>query len=259
VDQRAARIIVEGRGGIGWILLDHPPLNVITTSMARDMRLAVEHFDADPDTRVIVLAAAGERAFAAGADVGEHTLDLVRELNDEIFALARCLLRADGKPRIAAVKGICSGGANEVAFACDFVVAREDARFALPEIGIGAVNSLGALLMARFMSRGKAVELAFSGEWLDAARARDVGLVAELLPREGFESALEQYLRRFTGKSGAALRLGRHQLRTLFEPELDATLTSLSRRLMDESVALEDYHEGVAAFLEKRKPVWRHR
>jgi enoyl-CoA hydratase/carnithine racemase len=244
---------------VGWITLDHPPLNVITTTMTRAMRRAVEEFDADGETRVIVLGAAGERAFAAGADVGEHTAELVRELNDELFALARCLVRPEGKPRIAAVKGICSGGANEVAFACDFVVARDDARFALPEIGIGAVGALGALMMARFTSNGKAMELGLGGDWMGAQEAREHGLVAQVLPSEGFDDALARYLRRFTTKSIAAMRLGRRQLRTLLEPSLDANLTVLSTSLMDESIALEDYQEGVSAFLETRKPVWRHR
>jgi enoyl-CoA hydratase/carnithine racemase len=244
---------------VGWIVLDHPPLNVVTTSMAREMRLAVDRLDAEPKAGIIVVAAAGDRAFAAGADVGEHTHEKVRELNDELFALASCLLRADGKPRIAAVKGICSGGANEIAFACDFVVAREDTRFALPEIGIGAVGALGALMMARFTSLGKAMELGLSGEWLGVEEARSCGLVTQVLPVEGFDTALENYLRRFTGKSSAAMRLGRRHLRALLEPSLESALTELSSRLMEESIALEDYAEGVAAFLQKRKPVWRNR
>jgi enoyl-CoA hydratase/carnithine racemase len=244
---------------VGWIVLDHPPLNVVTTSMARDIRLAVEHLDADPDCGIMVLTAAGERAFAAGADVGEHTHEKVRELNDELFALARALIRADGKPRIAAVKGICSGGADEIAFACDLVVAREDTRFALPEICIGAVGALGALMMARFVSPGKAMELALGGEWIGAEEASAFGLVTQVLPSDGFEAALERYLQRYAQKSSAAMRLGRRHLRRLLEPSLEAALTDLSDRLMDESIAIEDYAEGVAAFLEKRRPVWRHR
>ena len=256
---RTATVKVECRDAVGWIILDHPPLNVVTAAMAREMRLAVDRLDVDPACAIIVLTADGERAFAAGADVGEHTHDKVRELNDELFALAGALIRPDGKPRVAAVKGICSGGANEIAFACDFVVAREDTRFALPEIGIGAVGALGALMMARFMSPGKAMELGLGGEWMSAEEARTFGLVTQILPRDGFESALAAYLQRFTSRSSAAMRLGRRQLRTLLEPSLASMLTDLSGRLMDESIALEDYAEGVEAFLERRKPVWRHR
>jgi enoyl-CoA hydratase/carnithine racemase len=82
---------------------------------------------------------------------------------------------------------------------------------------------------------------------------------AQILPREDFDAALSGYLRRFTGRSSAAMRLGRRQLRSLLEPSMDDQLTELSGRLMDESIALEDYAEGVGAFLQKRKPVWRHR
>lgn len=255
----SACVQVESRDGIGWIRLDHPPLNIITIAMARQVRAAVETFDADRSGKIIVVTAVGDRAFAAGADVGEHTLEKVRELNDELFALARTLTRPDGKPRIAAVKGICCGGANEVAFACDFVIARDDTRFSLPEIKIGAVGSFGAFMMARFMSSGKALELALSGEWLTAAEAQGFGLVAQVLPRAGFEVALQHYLERFTDKSMAAMRVGRKHLRTVLQPPTDAALAQLSRYLMGESIELEDYHEGVEAFLQKRKPVWRDR
>jgi enoyl-CoA hydratase/carnithine racemase len=144
----AGVIDVESRHGVGWIVMSRPPLNVVTAGMAREMRAAVEQLDADTSSSVIVITAHGDRAFAAGADVEEHRLELIRELNDELFALADTLRKADGKPRIAVVKGICSGGANEIAFACDIVVARSDTRFALPEINIGAVNNFGALLMS---------------------------------------------------------------------------------------------------------------
>ena len=227
--------------------------------MAKAICEAIETFDADSQSKIIVFTASGERAFAAGADVGEHTLENVRALNDQLFALVRCLMRPVGKPRIAAVKGICSGGANELAFACDFVVAREDTRFATPEIKIGAVGSLGALMMARFMSPGKALELALNGDWMSAADARSFGLVTQVLPIDGYETELRKYLARFTSKSMAAMWIGRKQFRQLVQPISDSVLTELSRSLMQETIALEDSQEGVAAFLEKRKPVWKDR
>jgi enoyl-CoA hydratase/carnithine racemase len=250
---------IEVAHGVGWIVLDRPPLNVINASMTRAIRAGVERLDADEACGIIVLTAAGDRAFAAGADVGEHRLELVRELNDELFATAHVLMRADGKPRIAAVKGICSGGANEVAFACDFVVARSDTRFALPEIRIGAVGGFGAFLMAQAMAPGKVLELALNGEWLSAEEARSFGLVTTVLPREGFDAALRAYLGRFTDKSWAALRLGRRHFRQLRQMSVADGMQALPGYLMDEAVRLEDYEEGVNAFLARRQPVWRHR
>jgi enoyl-CoA hydratase/carnithine racemase len=250
---------VRAEVGVGWIMFDRPPLNVINASMARAARVGVERLDADDTVRVIVLTSAGEKAFAAGADVGEHRLDLVRELNDELFALAGTLMQPDGKPRIAAVKGICSGGGNEVAFACDFVVARADTRFSQPEIKLGAAGNLGAFLMAQVIAPGKALELALTGDWIGVEEALNFGLITRVLPQEGYESALGRYLERFTDKSMAALRVGRRQFRRLMSMSVEESMRVLPDYFMNESVLLEDYQEGVEAFLAKRKPVWRNR
>jgi enoyl-CoA hydratase/carnithine racemase len=255
----AGVIDVESRHGVGWIVMSRPPLNVVTAGMAREMRAAVEQLDADTSSSVIVITAHGDRAFAAGADVEEHRLELIRDLNDELFALADTLRKADGKPRIAVVKGICSGGANEIAFACDIVVARSDTRFALPEINIGAVNNFGALLMAQIVSPSRVLELALTGDWISAEEAAAWGLVTRILPQDEFEVALERYLERFTSKSIAALRVGRKHFRSLMNMTCEQGLAALPDVLMGEAIQLEDYEEGVAAFLEKRKPVWRHR
>jgi enoyl-CoA hydratase/carnithine racemase len=250
---------VESRDGVGWIIFERPPLNVLNASMARAARTGIEQLDADESSRVIVLTSVGERAFAAGADVGEHRLEQVRALNDEIFALVETLMRPDGKPRIAAVKGICSGGGNEVAFACDFVVARSDAKFSQPEVKLGAVGNLGAFLMAQAISPGKALELALTGDWISAEEALSFGLITRILPQDNYESALARYLERFTDKSMAALRVGRRQFRNLMGMSIAEGLRVLPEYFMNESVKLEDYQEGVEAFMSKRKPVWRHR
>jgi enoyl-CoA hydratase/carnithine racemase len=244
---------------VGWISIDRPPLNIVTAAMARDMRAGVEALDADTTSSVIAVSAAGEKAFAAGADVGEHSLERVRELNDELFALARVLLRPDGKPRVAVVKGICSGGANEIAFACDFVVAHADTRFSLPEIKLGAAGNFGAFLMSRVMPPAKALELALTGEWMSAQEALGFGLVTRVLPTESFDQAVQDYLGKFTDKSIAALRLGRRHFRQIASLTTEEGLNVLPRLLMDEAIQLEDYKEGVDAFLARRKPVWRHR
>ncbi|MET0985563.1 MAG: enoyl-CoA hydratase/isomerase family protein [Steroidobacteraceae bacterium] len=250
---------VERRAGVGWIIFDRPPLNVVNASMARAARKGIEQLDADDSSRVIVLTSVGDKAFAAGADVGEHRLDQVRELNDELFALVDTLMKPDGKPRIAAVKGICSGGGNEVAFACDFVVARSDTRFSQPEVKLGAVGNLGAYLMAQVIAPGKALELALTGDWLNAEEALSFGLITRILPQEDYENALNRYLERFTDKSIAALRVGRGQFRRLMGMSVAEGLRVLPDYFMDESIQLEDYQEGVEAFMAKRKPVWRHR
>ncbi|ATE63662.1 enoyl-CoA hydratase/isomerase family protein [Rhizorhabdus dicambivorans] len=246
--------------GIGWIRLRRPPLNIITTGMAGAIADAVERFDADPGVRIIVIASALDRAFAAGSDVGEHDLPHLRAHAEAIFRMSRVLAAADGKPRIAAINGICSGGGCELAFACDMVIARDDLRLALPEIDIGVVSVLAAWLMAHHAGQARLLDLAFSGRWIDAAEAERAGLTIRTLPRASFDAELGDYLRVLAGKSGSALRVGRRLLLSaLGRDGLDARFDELLRGIFEEATTIPDYAEGVAAFLEKRKPRWLHR
>jgi enoyl-CoA hydratase/carnithine racemase len=252
-------VISEARDGIGWIVMNRPPLNVVNAEMCRRMRQAVEGFDADDITKALVITSTGEKAFGAGADVGEHTQEKITELSDEMFTLFEVLRRPDGKPRIAAVKGICSGGGNEVAQACDFVIARADARFSQPEINIGAFGIVGCMMMARNSARSKILELGLTGDWIGAEEARSLGAAAQIFPKDGFDEALNAYLEKYRSKSMAALRLGRAAYLKNCESPLHISLPAVHRWVMEEAIRIEDYDEGVRAFLEKRKPVWKNR
>lgn len=250
-------IHVEIGEGIGWIRLRRPPLNIITTRMADEIADAVERFDADSRVRIIVVASALERAFAAGSDVGQHDLPHLQEHCRAIFRMAHTLAAIDGKPRIAAVNGICSGGGNELAFACDMVIACEDSRLALPEIDIGVVSVLAAFLMAHHAGEAKLLDLAFSGRWIDAGEAERLGLTVRTLPRATFETDLHAYLRAFANKSGPALRIGRRLLLSaLGRADVESRLATLQQAVIAEATTIPDYLEGVTAFLEKRKPAW---
>jgi len=245
--------------GVGWITLDRPPLNIVTMEMCEAIGSAVEEMDADDVTKVIVITSAGERAFAAGAEMKEHSLDAIEELLETMGRLLRQLQQHDGKPRIALVKGVCSGGGNEVASFCDLVLARSDARFSQPEINIGAAGNMGCMMMSRVISRRKSLELALTGDWIDAEEARRLGLVNQVFPVESFEEDVAAYLEKYTSKSMAALRLGRSQLYRTFDQPFSAAMDVLDETFIHEVFKMEDYQEGVAAFLEKRKPEWKNR
>jgi enoyl-CoA hydratase/carnithine racemase len=253
------RIHVSSDEGVGWIVIDRPPLNVISIAMARALKQAVEKLDADDTSKIIVLTAKGDRAFGAGADIAEHKAELLVELSHAIYGLVETLRKPDGKPRIAAVKGVCTGGANEIASACDFVVASDTARFAQPEVKIGAVGTLGAVLMARIMSPAKVMELALSGGWLSAEEALNFGMVVGLLQHDDFDQALRTYLTRFTDKSLPALRIGRKHLRQAFELDTENALRLVELGQAKEATRIEDYDEGIDAFFARRPPQWRNR
>lgn len=252
-------VLTEIRDGIGWITMNRPPLNVVNAQMCREARDAIEAFDADDVTKAIVITASGDKAFGAGADVGEHTHEKIEELAHEMFSLFTVLRRPDGKPRMAVVKGICSGGGNEVAQACDFVIARDDARFSQPEIQIGALGIVGCTMMARYAPRGKILELGLTGDWVNAQEARALGFVAQLFPKDDFDATLNRYLDKYRSKSMAALRIGRAAYLKHCEGPLDNALAAVHKWVMEEAILIEDYNEGVHAFLEKRKPVWKNR
>jgi len=252
-------IKTQRKDGVGWIVLDRPPLNIITMDMCLAMTGAIREMDADAETKVIVLTSAGDRAFAAGAEMKEHALDAIEELLHVMGELLRLLQAPDGKPRIAVVKGICSGGGNEVASFCDLVLARADARFSQPEIFIGAAGNVGCMMMSRVISRRKALELGLTGDWIDAPEAHRLGLINQVFPGEGFDQAVASYLEKFTGKSMASLRLGRSQLYRTFDQPFGRAMEILDETFVREVFRMEDYREGVAAFLEKRPPVWKNR
>lgn len=249
----------HNKDGVGWIILDRPPLNIITMDMCRAMDHRIRHMDADAETKVIAVTSAGDRAFAAGADMQEHSLEAIEELLQVMGELLRLLQAHGGKPRIAVVKGICSGGGNELAGFCDLVVARADARFSQPEIFIGAAGNMGCMMMSRVISRRKALELALTGDWIDAAEAHRLGMVNQVFPVEGFEQSVATYLEKFTSKSMAALQLGRSQLYRTFDTPFDSAMDILDETFVQEIFRTEDYREGVAAFLEKRRPQWKNR
>jgi len=252
-------IKVEKRDGVGWITLDRPPLNIITIEMCRDMTTAILDMDQDNETKVIVLTSEGEKAFAAGADMGEHTKEKVLELMDTMGELCKLLQRPKGKPRLAAVKGVCSGGGNEVAAHCDLIVAREDARFSQPEIKIGGMGNLGCMIMARTISRAKVFEIGYTGDWVYAEEAKNIGLVTQIFSSDNYQQELDAYLEKYTDKSMVVLMNGREQLCNTFDLSYDDAFEYVEKYFNDVVWETEDYQEGVSAFLEKRKPIWNNR
>jgi enoyl-CoA hydratase/carnithine racemase len=242
---------------VGWIMFDRAPLNILNATMARAITDAVRTLDCDPRIKILCLVGKGERAFMAGADVAEHTLEKTVDLSAAMFELIETLVDPAGKPRIAAVKGYCSGGGCELAFSCDFIVARDDARFSLPEINIGMVNALAANLMSRVAHPNRALEFAMTGEWFDAKSALELGFINHLWERSEFEINLDKYLAKFTRQSGPVLRLGRRIYKSAMEQSKVASLAPIHREVISDAMLVDDYAEGVSAFLEKRAPKWK--
>jgi cyclohexa-1,5-dienecarbonyl-CoA hydratase len=245
--------------GVIRLVLDHPPVNVLTREVLHELRGALEAFSdhADSDARAVLLSAAG-RHFSAGADVGEHlppTFEqLIPEFLDTVAALDRCPL-----PVVAAVRGRCLGGGFELALAADIVIASDTASFGQPEVALGVAPPAAAVWLPTRCPRAIAAELLFTGDTMSAAEAERAGLVRRVVPDVELETCTDALLARLTRHSAAALREIKQMMRA-GDPDSDGlALASAGHRYVHSLMNTADAVEGLRAFVGKRAAVWRHR
>ncbi|HET9952470.1 MAG TPA: enoyl-CoA hydratase/isomerase family protein [Candidatus Eisenbacteria bacterium] len=244
-------------GDVATLTLDHPPLNILTQALSRELRSALAGLAADPSLRALVLAAEGKH-FSAGADVSEHLPPAYREMIPEFVATLETLASFP-LPVIAAVRGRCLGGGFELAQCADVIVAGEGATFGQPEIVLGVTAPIACVLLPRRASPGLASELLFGGETISALRAQAAGLVQRVVHDDQVESEAQALAQRFARHSAAALRLTKKTLLAAADrPRRDA-LREAASIYLHELMATEDAVEGLTAFVEKRTPAWRNR
>ena len=233
-------------------------LNALNGQVMDELCSALETLDRDDAIRVLVVTG-NERAFAAGADIGEMAeaspIDMLR--TNRIAQWDR--VRRIGKPVIAAVAGWCPGGGCELAMALDLIVAAESARFGQPEINIGVIPGAGGTQrLTRAVGKSAAMEMILTGEPIDAREAHRLGLVARVVPNELLVEDALALAAKIATKSPLALRLAKEAVNAAYEMSLTDALAH-ERRLFYLLFASEDQKEGMAAFLEKRDPDFKGR
>jgi enoyl-CoA hydratase len=233
-------------------------LNALNGQVMDELCSALEALDRDEAIRVLVLTG-NERAFAAGADIGEMAnaspIDMLR--TNRIAQWDR--VRRIGKPVIAAVAGWCLGGGCELAMTLDLIVAAESARFGQPEINIGVIPGAGGTQrLTRAVGKSVAMEMILTGEPIDAREAHRLGLVARVVPDELLVEDALTLAAKIATKSPLALRLAKEAVNAAYEMSLTDALAH-ERRLFYLLFASEDQKEGMAAFLEKRDPDFKGR
>lgn len=248
---------LEWGEGLALLTLDRPPLNVLTAPALREVRAALEVAASTESWKLLVITGAG-RAFCAGVDVADHTADRIGVTLPLFHDVIR-RLRAIEMPVVAAVNGAALGGGCELALACDLVWARADAKIGQPEIQLGVFPPVAAALLPRRIGWARAAELVLTGRALPAAEAREWGLVSEVWPADAFAQAVEDAVARLTALSRPALRLAKRALRAGLELDFDAALEHAEDLYLSELMRCADPHEGLAAFLEKRRPAWKDR
>jgi enoyl-CoA hydratase/carnithine racemase len=249
-------------GHVATVTLNRPEaLNAISSEVANELAGAFLQAAAQPDAWVMVLAAAGDRAFCVGADLKERNrLDDQGWMRNRVFMRSMFdSLRAVPQPTIASVFGFTLGGGFELALCCDLVVAAEDAVFGLPEATVGIVPGGGATqLLPRKLGVSRAKELIFTGRRLDAARAFELGLVERVASRDMLRSATTELAQDICRSSPVAVREAKLAIDRGIGLPLDAGL-ELEDLAWRRNVASDDRREGIAAFNDKRAPGWKGR
>jgi enoyl-CoA hydratase len=251
-------LILEREAGFAIIRLNRPAaLNALNNAMMDELSTVVAALDADPEVRAIILTGS-ERAFAAGADIKEMATKTFPEAVAEDFitrnweAVARCRT-----PVIAAVAGYALGGGCELAMMCDIILAAETARFSQPEITLGIPPGAGGTQrLPRAIGKARAMEMILTGRMIDAAEAERSGLVSRVVPADKLMEEARAVATTIARLSPVAVQLAKELVDAAYETPLAQGVRE-ERRLFHAAFATEDQKEGMAAFIEKRKPAFK--
>ncbi|NWJ24633.1 enoyl-CoA hydratase [Rhizobium sp. RM] len=252
-------ILVEKRDEVGVITLNRPKaLNALNSALLKELRHILASFSADDSIGAIVITGS-EKAFAAGADIKEmQSLDFVDVYVGD-FLGGWDEVAATRKPVIAAVSGFALGGGCELAMMCDFIIASDTATFGQPEITLGVIPGMGgSQRLTRAVGKAKAMDMVLTGRMMDAAEAERAGLVSRIVPAASIVEDAIEAATRIASLSRASVVMAKESVNRSFEVSLSEGLR-FERRLFQSLFATDDQKEGMAAFIEKRKPAFRNR
>ncbi|MDF9409656.1 enoyl-CoA hydratase [Pelotomaculum isophthalicicum JI] len=251
-------IALQIEEGIATISLNRPPVNALNTRLFQELGQVAAELDADPAVRVVVITGSGDKAFAAGVDITEMK-DLTPVGAYHFCKTARSAfvsIENMSKPTIAAVNGLALGGGCELALTCDFRLASETAKFALPEINLGIIPGGGATQrLPRLLGVARAKELLFLGEMIDANQAGQYGLVNKVVPVADLAQEAKALANKLAVKSAHALGVIKNSVNAGLNMSLSEALDFETKNFIL-VFASDDRREGIGAFMEKRKPVF---
>jgi enoyl-CoA hydratase len=252
-------VLVEREPPVGIVLLNRPEaLNALNDEVMGLLVDSLEELDADDGIRCIVLGGA-EKAFAAGADIGQMAEASAMDMYEARRIDRWDAIRRIRTPLVAAVSGFCLGGGNELAMACDLVIASETARFGQPETGLGIIPGAGGTQrLTRAIGKAKAMDVVLSGRFLTADEAERAGLVARVVAKEAWLEEAKTVARAIAEKGPIAQRLAKESVNRAYESTLETGL-DYERKALYLAFASEDAREGLTAFTEKRKPDFKGR
>lgn len=255
VDQPAPRIDYRLDHRVVRLRLDRPPLNVLNLEMLRDLDQALGRASSEPGVCAVLLEAAG-KAFCAGVEVADHAPQLVREMIPLFDGVCRRLAEMP-VVTVARVQGAALGGGCELVACCDFAWMAAGSKIGQPEIRLGVFPPVAVVVLPGLVGGRWAARLVLSGETIQAEQAASIGLVTEAVSPDELQSTVDTFLDGLRDLSAAALRQTVKAYRLGVRAWAPA-LSEVERIYLDELMATEDAAEGLSAFLEKRKPIWKH-
>ena len=253
-------ITAEVKGRVALVTLNRPrQLNALNPKLMQELGAAMAGFDADDGVGAILLTG-NEKAFAAGADIGAmKDFDFQHAFRTDYITRDWEHIRSVRKPVIAAVAGYALGGGCELAMMCDIVIAADNAKFGQPEINLGTFPGAGGTQrLPRAVGKAKAMDLCLTARMMDAAEAERAGLVSRVVPADKLMEEAMAVAEKIASYSLPVAMMAKEAINRAYETTLSEGVR-FERRMFHATFALDDQKEGMAAFVEKRKPTFRHR
>lgn len=244
---------------VAYISFNRPPLNILNIAMMQEIGDVLSNLMKMSQICAIVFTSTPHaKAFSAGVSVEDHAATTVYQMLTSFHNIFR-ILHSYAKPTIAVVDGPALGGGCELVAFCDVVIASEKAKFGQPEIRLGVFPPVASVILPRLIGLRRASEMIFTGEPIDAIEAQSLGLVNFVVDEEQLNTRLEEILLQFREGSAVTIEAARRAIYSTFYSDLEEALQKVENQYLLELMAMQDPHEGLKAFMEKRKPDWKHR
>jgi cyclohexa-1,5-dienecarbonyl-CoA hydratase len=243
---------------VAKITLNRPPLNVLNIEMLTEIGNTLKAIQEMADIKILVIDAKG-KAFSAGLDIKDHSADKIEKLIS-VFNRVFYLLNSFKIPTMSVVQGEGAfGGGCELATFCDIVIATEEAKFVQPELKVGVIPTIAAITYQKKIGKHGAYEMLFTGKEHKATQASRIGLINKAVTDDKLEAEVTRIIKRITSNSAIVLKMTKQAITRTADMEFEPALKEIEKLYLKSLMKTYDAREGLNAFLEKRKPVWKNK